>query len=129
MAATAAEAVERADDTVDQLLDAGREPGDILVLTVGEVHPWQQHELTFGEERYWAQLAEGADVFYTDAALTRPARREVVVLAVNGGTADRAAEAFTKALGLAAGLLVVCGDAGPAAVAAADASAGRPVLA
>ncbi|WP_308222442.1 hypothetical protein [Kitasatospora sp. A2-31] len=127
MAAPAAEAVERADETVDLLLDAGREPGDILVLTVGEAHPWQQHEVTFGEERYWAQLAEGGDVFYADAALTRPARREVVVLAVNGGTADRAAEAFTKALGHAAGLLVVCGDAGPAAAAAAGASAGRPV--
>ncbi|WP_395294136.1 hypothetical protein ACF9IK_11490 [Kitasatospora hibisci] len=129
VAAAAAEAVERADEAVDLLLDAGREPGDILVLTVGDAHPWQQHELTFGEERYWAQLAEGGDVFYADAALTRPARREVVVLAVNGGTARRAAEAFTKALGHAVGLLVVCGDAGPAAAAAAGAPAGRPVRA
>ncbi|MFC5888301.1 hypothetical protein RMN57_26280 [Kitasatospora sp. CM 4170] len=127
MAATAAEAVERADETVDLLLDAGRDPGDILVLTVGEAHPWQQHELGFGEERYWAQLAEGGDVFYADAAMSRQARREVVVLAVNGGSADRAAEAFTKALGHAAGLLVVCGDAGPAAATAAGAAAGRPV--
>ncbi|MBP0453595.1 hypothetical protein J5Y04_29220 [Kitasatospora sp. RG8] len=123
--ATKAQALDRADEAVDQLLDAGRKPGDILVLTVGAAHPWQQHELSFGEERYWAQLAEGGDVFYADAALTRPARREVVVLVVNGGTAGRAAEAYTKALGHTAALLVVCGDAGPAAAAAAGPTSGR----
>ncbi|MER7752918.1 hypothetical protein [Kitasatospora sp. NPDC097643] len=127
IAATPAQALERADDAVDQLLDSGRNPGEVLVLTVGEAHPWQQHELTFGEERYWAQLAEGGDVFYADAALTEPVAREVVVLVVNGGTAARAAEAYTKALGHAAALLLVCGDAGPAATAAAAAAPGRPV--
>ncbi|MFJ6139683.1 hypothetical protein [Kitasatospora sp. NPDC092286] len=115
VAATAAEALERADEAVDRLLDSGRSPGEILVLTVGGAHPWQQHELSFGEERYWAQLTEGGDVFYAEAGLTRPVRREVVVLVVNGGSADRAAQTYTKALGHAAALLVVCGDAGPAA--------------
>ncbi|MER7769780.1 hypothetical protein [Kitasatospora sp. NPDC096140] len=129
IAATPAQALEHADDAIDLLLDAGRDPGTILVLTVGEAHPWQQHELSFGEERYWAQLADGGDVFYADAALARPVRREVVVLVVNGGTPARAAEAYTEALGRATALLVVCGEAGPAAagtVAAAPA-AGRPV--
>ncbi|MFI8457847.1 hypothetical protein [Kitasatospora sp. NPDC085464] len=129
IAATPARALEHADDAIDLLLDAGRDPGTILVLTVGEAHPWQQHELSFGEERYWAQLADGGDVFYADAALARPVRREVVVLVVNGGTPARAAEAYTEALGRATALLVVCGEAGPAAagtVAAAPA-AGRPV--
>ncbi|MQS14276.1 hypothetical protein F7Q99_18870 [Streptomyces kaniharaensis] len=129
VAATPAEALERADEVVDQLLDAGRNPGEILVLTVGKAHPWQQHELSFGEERYWAQLVEGADVFYADAALTRPARREVVVLVANGGPPARAAEAYTEALGRATVLLVVCGDAGPAAGRAAGAASGRPVSA
>ncbi|MBO1417726.1 hypothetical protein [Streptomyces sp. FH025] len=128
VAATPAQALERADDTVDLLLDAGRSPGDILVLTVGEAHPWQQHELSFGEERYWAQLTEGGDVFYADAALTRPVRREVVVLVVNGGSAARAAEAYTEALGRATALLVVCGEAGPT-TGAAGAAPGRPVKA
>ncbi|MFJ9951986.1 hypothetical protein [Kitasatospora sp. NPDC091207] len=126
--ATAAQALDRADEAVDRLLESGRDPGTVLVLTVGEPHPWQRHELSFGEERYWAQLAEGDDVFYADAALTRPARREVVVLVVNGGTADRAAKAFTEARGRAAELLVVCGNAGPAAAASA-APTGRPVTA
>ncbi|MFG2910592.1 hypothetical protein ACGF13_36785 [Kitasatospora sp. NPDC048286] len=129
IAATPAQAVERADDAVDLLLESGRNPGDILVLTVGEAHPWQRHELSFGEERYWAQLAEGGDVFYADAALTRPVRREVVVLVANGGQSARAAEAYTKALGHAAALLVVCGDAGPAAVDTAGVAPGRPVKA
>jgi hypothetical protein len=127
--AAAHQALERADDAVDLLLDSGRNPGDILVLTVGEAHPWQEHELSFGEERYWAQLADGGDVFYADAALTRPARREVVVLVVNGGTPARAAEAYTEALGRATALLVVCGDAGPATAGAAGAAPGRSVKA
>ncbi|MER8102189.1 hypothetical protein [Kitasatospora sp. NPDC094016] len=127
VAATPAQALERADDAVDRLLDSGRNPGDILVLTVGEAHPWQQHELSFGEERYWAQLAEGGDVFYADVALTRPVRREVVVLVVNGGTAARAAEAHAKALGHTTALLVVCGDAGPVVTGAAGTTPGRSI--
>ncbi|MEV7601604.1 hypothetical protein AB0O91_29995 [Kitasatospora sp. NPDC089797] len=129
IAATPAEALERADEAVDQLLDSGRNPGEVLVLTVGEAHPWQQHELSFGEQRYWAQLAEGGDVFYADAALTRPVRREVVVLVANGGSPARAATAYTEALGRATALLVVCGEAGPAVTAAAGAAPGCPAKA
>ncbi|MGA5821414.1 hypothetical protein ACPC54_26515 [Kitasatospora sp. NPDC094028] len=127
IAATPAQALERADEAVDRLLDGGRDPGQILVLTVGEAHPWQQHELSFGEERYWAQLTEGGDVFYADAALGRQARREAVVLVVNGGPAARSAEAYAKALGHATALLVVCGDAGPTSTRAAGAAPGRRV--
>ncbi|MFE2111355.1 hypothetical protein ACFXAF_36595 [Kitasatospora sp. NPDC059463] len=97
------------------MLESGRDPGAVLVLTAGAAHPWQQHELSFGEERYWAQLAEGGDVFYADAGLTRPVRRPVVVLVVNGGPADRAAAVYAKALQHAEALLVVCGGADPAA--------------
>ncbi|WP_431680807.1 hypothetical protein [Kitasatospora sp. KL5] len=107
--AGAQDAVERADETVDQLLEAGRSPGDILVLTVGEPHPWQQHELSFGEERYWAQLAEAVDVFYADAATKRPLRRDVVVLVVNAAGGNRVAQAATRAAERAGSLLVVCG--------------------
>ncbi|MFD7988304.1 hypothetical protein ACFXKJ_07535 [Kitasatospora indigofera] len=127
VAAPAGDALERADDTVDHLLESGRRPGDVLVLTVGEPHPWQQHELSFGEARYWAQLTEGDDVFYADAALNRPAGREVVVLVVNDTSADRAGLAFQQALGRAGALLVVCGEAG--LVGAPDAPESRPALA
>jgi hypothetical protein len=123
--ASSQEAVERADETVDRLLEAGRGPGDILVLTVGEPHPWQQHELSFGEERYWAQLAAGDDVFYADAAVGRPLRREVVVLVVNAGGANRARQAAAKAADRAGSLLVVCG--GNDAVSPLFPAAERPV--
>jgi hypothetical protein len=101
--------LERADEAVDLLLESGRAPGEVLVLTTGAPHPWQQHEASFGEERYWAQLEEGSDVFYADALMPRPARRDVVVLAVNGAE-DRAAQALAAALGRAQSMLVVCGD-------------------
>ncbi|WP_327066989.1 hypothetical protein OG500_13625 [Kitasatospora sp. NBC_01250] len=102
-------ALERADEAVDLLLESGREPGDILVLTSDGPHPWQQHEMSFGEDHYWAQLAEGGDVFYADLALTRPARREVVVLVLGASEPGRAVLALEKARTHAASLLVVCG--------------------
>ncbi|GAB2735598.1 hypothetical protein GCM10010442_65860 [Kitasatospora kifunensis] len=102
-------ALERADETVDQLLESGRNPGDVLVLTSGGPHPWQQHEMSFGEDRYWAQLTEGGDVFYADLALTRPTRREVVVLVLEATEPGRAALAVEKARTHAVSLLVVCG--------------------
>ncbi|MFE9427238.1 hypothetical protein ACFYNO_30200 [Kitasatospora sp. NPDC006697] len=102
-------ALERADEAVDLLLESGHEPGAILVLTADRPHPWQQHELSFGADRYWAQLAEGTDVFYADVALTRPARREVVVLVLDTADPGRAVLAVEKARTHAGSLLVVCG--------------------
>lgn len=125
VAAAVADAIERADETVDLLLESGRCPDDILVLTVGEPHPWQQHELSFGADRYWAQLAEGGDVFYAEVASTRPLRRDVVVLAVNEARSERVEQAARKALGHAGALLVVCGE--PELTAAVFPDANRPV--
>ncbi|MEY9964488.1 hypothetical protein ABIA33_002530 [Streptacidiphilus sp. MAP12-16] len=105
-------ALDRADDSVDLLLDSGRLPGQVLVLTTGEHHPWQLHEESFGANHYWAQLSEGADVFYADALQCRPARREVVVLAVNGGDPADLRSAFSAAVDRATRLVVVCGEAG-----------------
>jgi hypothetical protein len=105
-----ATALLRADDSVDLLLDSGRAPEQILVLTTGERHPWQQHEESFGADGYWAQLTSGEDVFYALAAQCRPVRREVVVLALNGGTPADAGQALTAALDRATRLVLVCGD-------------------
>ncbi|GAA1262987.1 hypothetical protein GCM10009665_60740 [Kitasatospora nipponensis] len=110
---------------MDVLLESGRNPGDLLVLTVDAPHPWQQHELSFGEERYWAQLAEGTDVFYADLALTRPARRDVVVLVLDTEDDGRAVRALEKALTHAVSLLVVCGAT--ARLAGARVLGGQPV--
>lgn len=109
--ATDATALDVADSTVDALLDEGRAPGEVLVLTTGGPHPWTQHELSFGEEAYWRQQGEAQDVFFAEVGVARRATpRPVVVLAVNGGADSEVAEALPVALGRARVRLVVCGD-------------------
>ncbi|MDQ1007888.1 hypothetical protein QFZ82_002373 [Streptomyces sp. V4I23] len=103
-------ALDAADEAVDLLLDSGRVPGDILVLTTGDLHPWAAHELSFGEPAYWAQHDARDDVFYAAAAsMDRASARPVVVVAVNGGD-DSAARALPAAMAKASALLIVCGD-------------------
>ncbi len=97
---------------MDLLLDSGRAPGEILVLTTGEQHPWATHELSFGEASYWAQHDAREDVFFAGAAaVTRAESRPVVVVAVNGGGDEVAARVLPLARQRATALLVVCGDA------------------
>ncbi|MEV7392081.1 hypothetical protein [Streptomyces sp. NPDC091215] len=104
-------ALDAAEETVDLLLESGRAPGDVLVITTGAQHPWADHELSFGEAAYWAQHDAGDDVFYTDAAVvSRAATRPVVVVAVNGGPDTAAATVLPLALSRAGALLIVCGD-------------------
>lgn len=108
--AAAGGALDAADEAVDLLLDAGRAPGDILVLTTGEQHPWATHELSFGEAAYWAQHEAGDDVFFAGtSAADRVKPRPVVIVAVNGGD-DDAANALSAAQRCAGALLIVCGD-------------------
>ncbi|WP_085212840.1 hypothetical protein [Streptomyces sp. Amel2xC10] len=109
--ASADGALDAAEEAVDLLLDSGRAPGEVLVLTTGEQHPWTAHELTFGEASYWAQHDAGDDVFYADAAAVgRASARPVVVVAVNGGSDTAAATALPLARARAGALLIVCGD-------------------
>ncbi|WP_369249657.1 hypothetical protein [Streptomyces sp. R41] len=109
--ASAEGALDTAEEAVDLLLESGRAPGEVLVITTGEPHPWAAHELSFGEAAYWAQHDAGDDVFYADASVAgRAASRPVVVVAVNGGPGAAAASALPLALGRAGALLIVCGD-------------------
>ncbi|MGV9848848.1 hypothetical protein ACWDWU_08605 [Streptomyces sp. NPDC003442] len=108
--ATVDGALDAADEAVDLLLDSGRAPGEILVLTTGEQHPWAAHELSFGEASYWAQHDAGDDVFYAGADADRLKGRPAVVVAVNGGANDAVARALPEAMGRAGTLLIVCGD-------------------
>lgn len=104
-------ALDAAEEAVDLLLESGRAPGDVLVITTGEPHPWAAHELSFGEASYWAQHDARDDVFYADAAVaSRVASRPVVVVAINGGTDSAAATALSLAHSRAGALLIVCGD-------------------
>src|SRR3954452_11908175 len=66
--ASAEGALDAAEEAVDLLLESGRAPGEVLVVTTGDPHPWAAHELSFGEAPYWAQHDAGDDVFYADAA-------------------------------------------------------------
>lgn len=104
-------ALDAAEEAVDLLLDSGRAPGEVLVITTGDPHPWATHELSFGEVSYWAQHDAGDDVFYADAAaLDRAVSRPVVVVAINGGSEETAVGALPTALARAGTLLIVCGD-------------------
>ncbi|KUL52337.1 hypothetical protein ADL22_05210 [Streptomyces sp. NRRL F-4489] len=103
-------AIDAADEAVDLLLDSGRAPGEILVLTTGGDHPWAAHELSFGEGSYWAQHDAADDVFYADAGAERATGRPVVVVALNGGSDETAARALPAAMARAGALLIVCGD-------------------
>lgn len=103
-------ALDAADEAVDLLLDSGRAPGEILVLTTGKQHPWAAHELSFGEASYWTQQEAGDDVFYASAAARRVMARPVVVVAVDGGADDAVARALPEGMRLAGTLLIVCGD-------------------
>jgi hypothetical protein len=109
--ASAQGALDAAEEAVDLLLESGRAPGDVLVLTTGGQHPWAAHELSFGESSYWAQHDARDDVFYADAAVAgRAAVRPVVVVAVNGGADDTVARALPAAMAKAGVLLILCGD-------------------
>ena len=109
--ASAEGALDAAEEAVDLLLDTGRAPGEVLVVTTGDPHPWATHELSFGEASYWAQHDAGDDVFYADAAaLDRAVSRPVVVVAINGGNEEIAVGALPTALTRAGTLLIVCGD-------------------
>ncbi|WP_406725152.1 hypothetical protein WJ438_11470 [Streptomyces sp. GD-15H] len=104
-------ALDAAEEAVDLLLDSGRAPGDVLVITTGEPHPWVTHELSFGEASYWALHDAGDDVFHTDVAgAERAGARPVVVVAVNGGSESVTASALSAAHAKATALLIVCGD-------------------
>ncbi|TYR63355.1 hypothetical protein FY004_17295 [Streptomyces parvus] len=109
--APVAGALDAAEEAVDLLLESGRAPGDILVLTTGEQHPWAAHELSFGEAAYWAQHDAGDDVFFADvSAADRAGSRPVVVVAVNGDADPTVARTLPVARDRAGALLIVCGD-------------------
>ncbi|WP_079042090.1 hypothetical protein [Streptomyces aureus] len=109
--ASADGALDAAEEALDLLLESGRAPGEVLVLTTGDPHPWATHELSFGEAAYWAQQDTGDDVFFAHAAaVERATARPVVIVAVNGGDDETAAKALPSAMARAGALLVVCGD-------------------
>lgn len=105
------DAVERADDAVDRLLDEGWRPQDVALLCTGSRHPEQRARQEEGQDSYWASFWDDEQVFYGHVLGFKGLEREAVVLAVNDHDADlRAKEKLYVGLSRAREQLVVCGD-------------------
>jgi superfamily I DNA/RNA helicase len=104
------EAVERADEVVDELLDDWR-PQDVALLTTGSRHPEQRARQEDGQESYWESFWDEDQVFYGHVLGFKGLERRVVVLAVNEGEpTERSRERLYVGLSRARDQLVVCGD-------------------
>ena len=107
----AEDALERADDVVDELLEQGWKPSDIAVLATGGRHPEQTNRQAEGPEAYWDSFWDDEQVFYGHVLGFKGLERSVIVLAVNEKPGrDRAKERLYVGLSRARNLLVVCGD-------------------
>ena len=105
------QALERADDVVDELLEQGWKPSDIAVLATGGRHPEQSNRQAAGPEAYWDSFWDDEQVFYGHVLGFKGLERSVIVLAVNEKPGrDRAKERLYVGLSRARNLLIVCGD-------------------
>ena len=103
------EALDRADDVVDDLLDEWR-PQDIALLTTGSRHPEQRARQEVGQESYWESFWDEDQVFYGHVLGFKGLERRVVVLALNEEERERSRERLYVGLSRARDQLVVCGD-------------------
>ncbi len=111
VACSAEEAMGRADDAVDALLDEWR-PGQVALLTTGSRHNLQR-EVVDGQgwDAYWDAFFDDDDLFYGHVLGFKGLERPAVVLAVNGfKQPERAKEMLYVGLSRARTQLVVCGD-------------------
>ncbi len=107
----AADAVHQGDDIVEELLDEGWRPKDIVLLTIGSRHPEQVQRQAAGQEAYWNSFWDDEQVFYGHVLGFKGLERTVVVLALNEAEpGERAKERLYVGLSRAADCLVVCGD-------------------
>jgi len=105
------EAIDRADDEVDRLLEAGWRPADVALLTTGQRHPQQVALVEQGQSHYWKSFYDAEQVFYGHVLGFKGLERRVVVLAINESSErDRARERLYVGLSRARDELVVCGD-------------------
>ena len=105
------QALDEADDVVDQLIEEGWQPSDIAVLATGPRHPEQKQRQEDGWESYWESFWDKDQVFYGHVMGFKGLERPAVVLAVNEQPdRERARERLYVGLSRARDLLVVCGD-------------------
>ena len=103
------EAVDLADEAVDDLLDDWR-PQDVALLTTGSRHPEQKARQNKGQDHYWESFWDEDQVFYGHVLGFKGLERRVVVLALNDTRPERARERLYVGLSRARDQLVVCGD-------------------
>ena len=104
-------AIEKADEVVNQLLNDGWAPGDICVLTTGSRHPTQREKVEANRHTYWDEFFEGNAVFYGHVLGFKGLERRVIVLAINGWKVeDQKKEMLYTAITRARDLLIICAD-------------------
>lgn len=107
----AGDAVERADDVVDQLLDEGWQESDLALLTTQSRHQEHLNREINGKENYWDSFWDKDQVFYGTVLGFKGLERPAIVLAVNDKyDMDRARERLYVGLSRPRDLLVVVGD-------------------
>ena len=105
------QAIEHADDVVEQLLDEGWQPSDLALIATGPRHPEQKARQEAGWESYWDSFRDKDQVFYGHVMGFKGLERPAVVLALNEQPdRERAMERLYVGLSRARDLLVVCGD-------------------
>ncbi len=108
---TAADALDRADEEVDRLLDDGWRPEDVALLATGSRHPEQSSRQAEGQETYWESFWDADQVFYGHVLGFKGLERRAVVLALNEPSpGERSRERLYVGLSRARDQLVVCGD-------------------
>ena len=106
-----ADALDRADDEVDALLDAGWRPEDVALLATGGRHPEQTARQAAGQDAYWESFWDVDQVFYGHVLGFKGLERRAVVLALNEPEpSERSRERLYVGLSRARDQLVVCGD-------------------
>lgn len=106
-----AETLDRAEDQIDPLLEAGWRPADLALLTTGSRHPEQRSRQAAGPTAYWDTFWDDDQVFYGHVLGFKGLERPAVVLALNETEpAERSRERLYVGLSRARDQLVVVGD-------------------
>jgi hypothetical protein len=105
------EALDRADDEIERMLEDGWRPEHVMLLTTGHRHPVQVERAQDDQEAYWRTFWEKDDVFYGHVLGCKGLERRAVVLCVNESEArDRSRERLYVGMSRATDELVVIGD-------------------
>jgi len=108
------DAVDRADEQVEELLDEGWRAQDVALLVTGHRHPVQIDRGADNDpDAYWRSFWEDEDVFYGHVLGCKGLERRAVVLCVNHDSVrERDTERLYVGLSRATDRLVVVGEPG-----------------